>query len=81
MFDHTVIGGYATIERCLAPRPRLLRIFVIDDNDFGTVPYTLPTDIPDDISTWPYRPDWLARLKEEVIKTQNAKIEDFYAFG
>jgi hypothetical protein len=80
MFDGTVGGGYDTIERCLAPRPRMLRIFVLDDAPTGAGPYTLPTDIPNDISSWPYRPNWLAQLKEEVKLTTNCKVEDMYSF-
>jgi hypothetical protein len=80
MFDDTVGGGYATIEHCLAPRPRMLRIFVVDDAPTGAGPYTLPTDIPPDISSWRYRPDWLEQLKEEVKSTMNCKVEERYTF-
>ena len=80
LFDHTVGGGYATIERCLAPRPRMLRIFVVDDAPTGAGTYTLPTDIPYDIGTWRHRPDWLELLKEAVKATTNCRVEDRYTF-
>ena len=80
IFDDTVAGGHAMIEHCLAPRPRMLRIFVVDAAPTGAGPYTLPTDIPPDISSWRYRPDWLEQLKEEVKSTMNCKIEERYTF-
>lgn len=64
MFDSRFIEGYATLERSLAPHPRLLRILVVDDG--LPVPldlYTLPTDVGGDVSAVPFDPDWFVHLK------------------
>ena len=60
-------GGSALLERDLAPRPRVLRIMVIDDG----LPHPLdtfssPVVLEEDLRAVPYFPNWLAKFKRMV---------------
>jgi len=64
MFDSRFHDGYRVIERVLAPRPRMLRILVIDDGLPSPLDlYTLPFDVEENISHWPCDRQWLKHLK------------------
>ena len=69
MFDHAFAGGPEGLDSTLAPRPRMLRVLVIDD---GLPPpfvlWTLPFEIGEYPFTaaYPFDPNWLERLKESI---------------
>lgn len=63
--DH--VTRRAAMERCLAPRPRILKILVIDDG--LPIPldlYTLPFDIHDNPQDRAFESNWLVRLKSRI---------------
>lgn len=64
MYDSRFNQGYLSLEQSLSPRPRLMRILVIDED--LPIPldlYTLPTEIGADINRHPYDPDWFSYLQ------------------
>jgi hypothetical protein len=68
MYDHRFKGGYASLERDLAPRPRVLRILIIDD---GLPPpldmFSCPFDLGEDLrAVADIGPNWLETLRELV---------------
>jgi len=68
MFAHRFTGGSATLERDLAPRPRVLRILIIDD---GLPPpldmFSSPMCLDEDVSRFRYLgPNWLAAFRRIV---------------